>query len=217
MSQLLISVLTVLGILIMMLWISPLLALIAILTVPAAIVVTAQIAKRSKPHFVDQWRHTGVLNAQIEEAYTGHELVKAFGRSSEVEAAFDETNEQLYQVSYRAQFISGLIMPMIMFLGNVNYVLVAVVGGLRVANGQLSLGEVQAFIQYSRQFTQPLTQIGVDGEPAAVGGRVGGAGVRGARRRRAVARSRPRAPPPTPTVATSCSTMSRSATAPTSR
>ena len=159
-SQLLISVLTVLGILIMMLWISPLLALIAILTVPAAIVVTAQIAKRSKPHFVDQWRHTGVLNAQVEEAYTGHELVQAFGRSREVEQAFDQTNEQLYQVSYRAQFISGLIMPMIMFLGNVNYVLIAVVGGLRVANGQLSLGEVQAFIQYSRQFTQPLTQIG---------------------------------------------------------
>ncbi|HEY5852464.1 MAG TPA: ABC transporter ATP-binding protein [Aldersonia sp.] len=159
-SQLLVSVLTVIGILVMMLWISPLLALIAILTVPAAIVVTAQIAKRSKPHFVDQWRHTGVLNAQVEEAYTGHELVQAFGRGREVEQAFDETNEQLYQVSYRAQFISGLIMPMIMFLGNVNYVLVAVVGGLRVANGQLSLGEVQAFIQYSRQFTQPLTQIG---------------------------------------------------------
>jgi ATP-binding cassette subfamily B multidrug efflux pump len=159
-SQLLMSVLTVIGILGMMIWISPLLALISILTVPVAVVVTAQIAKRSKPHFVNQWRYTGALNAQIEEAYTGHELVKAFGRGPEVERAFDERNEQLFQASYRAQFISGLIMPMMMFVGNINYVLVAVVGGLRVASGSLSLGEVQAFIQYSRQFTQPLTQIG---------------------------------------------------------
>ncbi|KAA0025038.1 ABC transporter ATP-binding protein [Antrihabitans cavernicola] len=160
MSQLMMSVFSVLGILIMMLWISPLLALIAILTVPAAIWVTAQIAKRSKPHFVDQWKHTGALNAQVEEAYTGHELVKAFGRSKEVEDSFDERNEQLFQASYRAQFISGMIMPAIMFLGNLNYVLIAVVGGLRVASGSLSLGEVQAFIMYSRGFTQPLTQIG---------------------------------------------------------
>lgn len=159
-SQLMMSVFSVLGILIMMLWISPLLALIAILTVPAAIFVTAQIAKRSKPHFVDQWKHTGALNAQIEEAYTGHELVKAFGRSAEVEGAFDKKNEELFQASYRAQFISGMIMPAIMFLGNLNYVVIAVVGGLRVASGSLSLGEVQAFIQYSRGFTQPLTQIG---------------------------------------------------------
>jgi ATP-binding cassette, subfamily B, multidrug efflux pump len=160
MSQLLMSVLSVLGILGMMLWISPLLSLIAFLTVPAAIWVTAQIAKRSKPHFVDQWKFTGEVNAQVEEAYTGHELVKAFGRSREVEQTFDEKNEQLFQASFRAQFISGLIMPAIMFLGNLNYVLIAVVGGLRVASGSLSLGEVQAFIQYSRSFTQPLTQIG---------------------------------------------------------
>ena len=160
MSQLLMSVLSVVGILGMMLWISPLLSLIAFLTVPAAIWVTAQIAKRSKPHFVDQWKFTGEVNAQVEEAYTGHELVKAFGRSREVEQTFDEKNEQLFQASFRAQFISGLIMPAIMFLGNLNYVLIAVVGGLRVASGSLSLGEVQAFIQYSRSFTQPLTQIG---------------------------------------------------------
>ncbi len=160
MSQLLMSVLSVIGILGMMIWISPLLALIALLTVPLAAVVTAQIAKRSKPHFVDQWKFTGMVNAAVEEAYTGHEIVQAFNRSRDVEQEFDERNEQLYQASYRAQFISGLIMPAIMFLGNLNYVLVAVVGGLRVAAGQLSLGEVQAFIQYSRQFTQPLTQIG---------------------------------------------------------
>ncbi len=159
MSQLTMSVLSVLGILIMMLWISPLLALIALITVPAAVWVTALIAKRSKPHFVNQWKYTGIVNAQVEEAYTGHELVKAFGRSREVEKAFDDRNEELFQASYRAQFISGLIMPAVMFLGNLNYVVIAVVGGLRVASGTLSLGEVQAFIQYSRQFTQPLTQI----------------------------------------------------------
>ncbi|TSE00832.1 ABC transporter ATP-binding protein [Skermania sp. ID1734] len=160
MSQLLMSVLSVLGILAMMLWISPLLSLIALLSIPVVAIATAQIAKRSKPHFVDQWKHTGTLNAQVEEAYTGHELVKAFGRSAEVEASFDECNEQLFQSSFRAQFISGLIMPTVMFLGNVNYVLVAVVGGLRVASGQISLGEVQAFIQYSREFNQPLMQVG---------------------------------------------------------
>ncbi|MFD6390925.1 ABC transporter ATP-binding protein [Nocardia sp. NPDC060259] len=160
MSQLLVSLFTVIGILIMMFWISPLLALIALLTVPAAIVVTAQIAKRSKPHFVDQWKYTGAVNASVEEAYTGHEIITAFGRGREVGKEFDERNQKLYDASFKAQFISGLIMPAIMFLGNVNFVFIALVGGLRVATGNLSLGEVQAFIQYSRQFSQPLTQIG---------------------------------------------------------
>ncbi|MFI9505636.1 ABC transporter ATP-binding protein [Nocardia sp. NPDC052566] len=160
MSQLIVSVFSVLGILIMMFWISPLLAVVALLTVPAAIVVTAQIAKRSKPHFVNQWKFTGMVNAQVEEAYTGHEVVTAFGRNREVGKEFDKRNQDLYEASFKAQFISGLIMPAIMFLGNVNFVLVALVGGLRVATGNLSLGDVQAFIQYSRQFSQPLTQIG---------------------------------------------------------
>ncbi len=160
MSQLLVSLLTVIGILGMMFWISWLLALVALLTVPALIVVTAQIAKRSKPHFVDQWKYTGLVNAQVEEAYTGHEVVTAFGRNKQVGAEFDERNDRLFTSSFKAQFISGLIMPSSMFLGNVNYVLIALIGGLRVASGQLSLGEVQAFIQYSRQFSQPLTQIG---------------------------------------------------------
>lgn len=160
MSQLVISVLSVIGILIMMFWISPLLAVIALLTVPAAVIVTAQIAKRSKPHFVDQWKYTGLVNAQVEEAFTGHEVVTAFGRIREVGEEFDKRNDRLYQASFKAQFISGLIMPVMMFIGNLNYVLIAVVGGLRVASGSLSLGEVQAFIQYSRQFSQPLTQIG---------------------------------------------------------
>ncbi|WP_306364274.1 ABC transporter ATP-binding protein [Nocardia sp. CC227C] len=160
MSQLVTSTLTVIGVLFMMFWISPLLALIALLTVPLAVIVTAQIAKRSKPHFVDQWKYTGQVNAQVEEAYTGHEVVTAFGRGREVGEEFDKTNAKLYHAAFRSQFISGLIMPAIMFLGNLNYVLIAVVGGLRVASGNLSLGEVQAFIQYSRGFTQPLTQIG---------------------------------------------------------
>ncbi|MFT3716581.1 MAG: ABC transporter ATP-binding protein [Gordonia sp. (in: high G+C Gram-positive bacteria)] len=159
-SQLLNSVLMVIAILIMMFTISPLLSGIALATVPLAIVATALIASKSKPQFIGQWASTGKVNAQIEEAFTGHELVKAFGRRGEVERVFDEENQKLYESSWRAQFISGMIMPAIMFLGNLNYVAVAVVGGLRVASGQLSLGEVQAFIQYSRQFTQPLTQIG---------------------------------------------------------
>ncbi|MGV8875277.1 MAG: ABC transporter ATP-binding protein, partial [Rhodococcus sp. (in: high G+C Gram-positive bacteria)] len=159
-SQLITGILTVLGILGVMIWISPLLALVAVLTIPASFAVTAVIAKRSQPHFVAQWKHTGKLNAQIEETYTGHEIVKAFGRQAEVEREFGDRNEKLFQSSFRAQFISGMIMPVIMFLGNINYVVIAVVGGLRVASGTLSLGEVQAFIQYSRQFTQPLTQVG---------------------------------------------------------
>jgi ATP-binding cassette, subfamily B, multidrug efflux pump len=159
-AQLLNSLLTVIAILVMMIYISPLLSLIAIVTIPLAVVVTAQVAKRSKPHFLAQWSSTGRLNGQVEEAFTGHEVIKAFGMQADVEARFDERNEKLYESSWRAQFISGIIMPAIMFLGNLNYVAVAVVGGLRVASGSLSLGDVQAFIQYSRQFTQPLTQIG---------------------------------------------------------
>ncbi|MCX6470723.1 MAG: ABC transporter ATP-binding protein [Corynebacteriales bacterium] len=159
-SQLLNSLLMVIAILVMMLIISPLLSLIAIVTVPLAVLATAMVAKRSKPHFLAQWKSTGALNAQVEEAFTGHEVIKVFGRAQEVADRFDERNESLYASSWRAQFISGIIMPTIMFLGNLNYVAIAVVGGLRVASGSLSLGEVQAFIQYSRQFTQPLTQIG---------------------------------------------------------
>jgi ATP-binding cassette, subfamily B, multidrug efflux pump len=159
-AQLLNSVLTVVAILAMMFWISPMLALISLATVPLAIVATALIAKRSKPHFLAQWSSTGKLNSQVEEAFTGHELVQAFGRQAAVEEEFDARNEKLYESSWRAQFISGMVQPAIMFLGNINYVAIAVVGGLQVASGSLSLGSVQAFIQYSRQFTMPLTQIG---------------------------------------------------------
>jgi ATP-binding cassette, subfamily B, multidrug efflux pump len=159
MSQLLTSLLTVVGVLSMMFWISPTLALVALVTVPVAMVVTGQIMKRSQGMFIQQWRRTGRLNAHIEETFTGHELVKVFGRRAEVEETFATENDELYEASFGAQFVSGLIMPVMMFIGNINYVIVAVLGGLRVANGSMSLGEVQAFIQYSRQFTQPLTQL----------------------------------------------------------
>ncbi|WP_240742017.1 ABC transporter ATP-binding protein [Micromonospora zingiberis] len=158
-SQLLTSLLTVVGVLGMMFWISPLLALVALVAVPLSVLVTGQIAKRSQRRFIAQWTHTGELNGQIEEAFTGHELVKVFGRQREVEAAFRAKNEELFQASFGAQFISGIIMPAMFFIGNLSYVAIAVVGGLRVASGSMSLGDVQAFIQYSRQFTQPLTQV----------------------------------------------------------
>jgi ATP-binding cassette subfamily B multidrug efflux pump len=158
-SQLITSVLTIIGVLAFMFWISPLLAIIALVTVPVSIWITTRIGKRSQPQFVDQWSTTGKLNGHIEEMFTGHSLVKVFGRQHEATETFDEYNQRLYASSFRAQFISGLIQPAMMFIGNVNYVLVAVVGGLRVASGSLSLGDVQAFIQYSRQFSQPLSQV----------------------------------------------------------
>jgi ATP-binding cassette subfamily B protein len=159
MSQLLTSLLTVVAVLSMMFWISPLLALIALVSVPLSMFVTGKIMKRSQGQFITQWRTTGKLNAHIEETFSGHDLVKVFGRQEAMERTFAEENEQLYDASFRAQFISGLIMPTMMFIGNLNYVVIAVVGGLRVASGTLTLGEVQAFIQYTRQFTQPLTTV----------------------------------------------------------
>jgi len=158
-SQLLSSVLTLVGVLGMMLWISPVLALVALISVPLSIVVTAMIAKRSQPLFIEQWAQTGHLNATIEEVYTGHALVKVFGHQEEADATFAEKNEALYTASSGAQFLSGIIMPAIQFIGNLNYVFIAVIGGLKVASGSMSLGDVQAFIQYSRQFSQPLTQV----------------------------------------------------------
>ncbi len=158
-GQLLTSLLTVVGVVAMMVIISPLLALIALVTVPVSILATKAIAKRSQGKFIAQWRATGQLNAQIEESFSGHELVRVFGRRLDVEERFEATNEELFQAGFGAQFISGIIMPTMMFIGNLNYVAIAVVGGLRVASGSMSLGDVQAFIQYSRQFTQPLTQL----------------------------------------------------------
>jgi ATP-binding cassette subfamily B protein len=157
-SQLITSMLTIIGVLIMMIWVSWLLALIAIVTVPLSILSMKQIANRSKKRFIAQWSHTGALNGLIEETFTGHAVVKTFGRQKDVEERFAVTNEKLYEAGFGAQFMSGSIQPAMMFVGNINYVLIAVVGGLRVASGTMGLGDVQAFIQYSRQFTQPLTQ-----------------------------------------------------------
>ena len=159
MSQLLTSLLTVIGVVAMMFYISPTLALIALVTIPITMLVTSAIMKRSQTMFIAQWRTTGKLNGHIEEAFTGHELAKVFGRQREVEEVFAVENEELFKSSFGAQFVSGLIMPTMMFIGNLNYVVIAVLGGLRVASGSMSLGDVQAFIQYSRQFTQPLTQV----------------------------------------------------------
>jgi ATP-binding cassette subfamily B protein len=159
MSQLLNALLTVVAVLFMMFWISWTLALIALVTIPIAMAVTGAIAKRSQKLFIQQWRNTGELNGIIEETFTGHGLVKVYGRQKEAQAGFETKNDELFGASFGAQFISGIIMPTMMFIGNINYVLVAVVGGLRVASGTMSLGDVQAFIQYSRQFTQPLTQV----------------------------------------------------------
>ncbi|WP_272912725.1 ABC transporter ATP-binding protein [Arthrobacter sp. FW305-BF8] len=159
-SQAVTSLLTVAGVLVMMFLLSPVLAVIALVTVPLTLVTTALIAKRSQKLFVAQWKHTGELNGQIEETYTGHALVKVFGRQREVEERFRQKNAELFEASFGAQFISGLIMPALTFIGNLVYVGVAVVGALQVASGAMQLGDVQAFIQYSRQFTQPLAQLG---------------------------------------------------------
>ncbi|MEU0132458.1 ABC transporter ATP-binding protein [Streptomyces sp. NPDC006296] len=159
MGQLINSALTIVGVLVMMFWVSPLLALVALVTIPLSVFVAARVGKRSQPHFVAQWKVTGRLNAHIEEMYTGHTLVKVFGRQEESARDFAEQNEALYEAGFKAQFNSGIMQPLMMFVSNLNYVLVAVVGGLRVASGALSIGDVQAFIQYSRQFSMPLTQV----------------------------------------------------------
>src|SRR5712691_10210908 len=159
MSQLLTSFLTVVGVLAMMLWISPLLAGISILMIPLTLVVTVVIAGRSQKEFVAQWARTGALNGHVEQMHTGHALVQVFGRRQTAIAQFDRLIQDLYQASFAAQFLSGIIQPAMAFLANLNYVGVAVLGGYRVASGTMTLGDVQAFIQYSRQFTMPLTQI----------------------------------------------------------
>ncbi|MCJ7779927.1 MAG: ABC transporter ATP-binding protein/permease, partial [Acidimicrobiia bacterium] len=151
--------LTVVFVFAMMVSISWTLALIALVTIPLTMLLAALVMRRSQSKFIAQWRRTGNLNAQVEEAFTGHALVKVFGRQREVQETFEVENEELYEASFGAQFLSGMIMPIAMFIGNLNYVIIAVLGGLRVASGTLSLGDVQAFIQYSRQFTRPITQI----------------------------------------------------------
>ena len=158
-SQLLTSLLTVVAVLVMMVTISPLLALITVLTVPLSLWVTRWITRRSQRLFVAQWRNTGRLNAHIEETYSGFTIVKTFGHREGAQETFRELNDDVYQTSFGAQFFSGLVSPATMFIGNLSYVAVAVIGGLQVATGQITLGSIQAFIQYVRQFNQPLTQV----------------------------------------------------------
>jgi len=158
-AQIMTSILMVIGVLVMLVVISPLLAVIALVTVPLSVGLTAQIARRAQQRFAAQWKHVGALNGQIEEAFTGHALVKVMGRQREIEARFARKNDELYQASFRAQFISSMIMPAILFIGNLNYVAIAVIGGLRVASGAMKIGGVQAFIQYARLFSQQLSQL----------------------------------------------------------
>ncbi len=157
-TQLITAVLTIIGVLAMMLSISWILAVISLLAVPLSVLLTVIIAKRSQKQFAAQWESTGDLNGHVEEMFTGHNVVKVFGHQKEAIATFDEQNEKLYEASFKAQFISGMIMPVMTFVTNLSYVAIAVVGGLMVANGRISLGDVQAFIQYSRMFTMPITQ-----------------------------------------------------------
>jgi ATP-binding cassette subfamily B multidrug efflux pump len=158
-SQILTSLLTLLGVAIMMFTISPLLAAVALVTVPTSVWLMKQIGQRARPRFIAQWRSTGALNAQAEEVFTGHAIVKSFGRQAQVGATFRDENERLFEASRSAQFVAGLIQPMMIFMGNLQYLLLAVVGGLRIASGSVTVGEVQAMMQYSRQFSMPLSHL----------------------------------------------------------
>ncbi|MFH8410277.1 ABC transporter ATP-binding protein [Streptomyces sp. NPDC018019] len=158
-SQLITAVFSVLTMLVLMFVISPLLALIMLACVPVSAVLAARIGKRARPRFTEQWSATGALNAHVEEVYTGHALVKGFGRREQAERTFDEHNEALYRAGARAQFVSGTTEPSMTFVSNLGYVVVAVVGALRVVAGALTIGDVQAFILYSRQFSQPIIEV----------------------------------------------------------
>ncbi len=158
-SQILTSLLTLLGVAIMMITISPLLAAVALVTVPVSVFLMKLIGGKARPRFMAQWRHTGSLNAQAEEVFTGHAIVKSFGRQREAEERFRADNDQLYEASFSAQFMANLIQPAILFMGNIQYILIAVVGGLQISSGSLSIGGMQAMIQYARQFSQPLTNL----------------------------------------------------------
>ena len=187
-TQLITSTLTVIGVLIMMFTISPLLAFISLLAVPASMVTALLIARRSQVQFAAQWASTGTLNGHIEEMHTGHAIVKLFGRQQQAIDEFDRRNAELYEASYRAQFISGIIQPAMTFISNLNYVAICVIGGIQVATGQMSLGDVQAFIQYSRQFTMPIIQVASIANVIQSRRRVRRAGVRAAGRGRGSAR-----------------------------
>jgi ATP-binding cassette subfamily B multidrug efflux pump len=158
-TQVVTSVVTLVGTIVMMVTISPVLSLVVLLTLPASMFITTGIAKRSQEQFRRQQRELGELNGHVEEMYTGHKIVKAFGHEEEAIATFDVLNERLYNAGWRAQFASGIIMPLMRFVGNIGYVIVAVAGGIMVTQGAIAIGDVQAFIQYAQQFTQPIAQL----------------------------------------------------------
>ncbi|GAC1303505.1 MAG: hypothetical protein NVSMB27_43020 [Ktedonobacteraceae bacterium] len=158
-TQLITSVVTVVGVIAIMLTISPLLTLVVFLTLPLSLLITTTIAKRSQTYFMGQQRALGELNGHVEEMYTGHKIVKAFGHESKSIAEFEKLNDKLYNSGWRAQFVSGMIMPLIMSVGNLGFVAVSVIGGIMVTQRAITIGDVQAFIQYSRQFSQPITQL----------------------------------------------------------
>ena len=154
------AILTVVGVLGMMFSISWKLALVALIIFPLMGVVFGVIGPRSQKAFTHQWARTGKINTRVEESFSGHALVQVYGRTDSVREAFAAENEELFRASLRAQFLSGIMMPIMLVIGNINYVAIAVVGGAMVASGSLRLGDVQAFIQYSQQFSQPLGQLG---------------------------------------------------------
>jgi ATP-binding cassette subfamily B protein len=158
-SMVLTSTLMLIGVLIMMFTISPLLTGVTVVIVPFSLLAMRFITARSKKRFVAQWLHTGTLNGHVEETFSGLALVQTFGRQGDVQQVFDDENEELYDASFWAQFTASSVQPLMMFSGNLNFVMIAVVGGLRVASGQMTIGDIQAFIQYSRQFAMPLTQL----------------------------------------------------------
>jgi ATP-binding cassette subfamily B protein len=158
-SPLLTAVLTTIGALGLMFWISPLLALVSLATIPLTIVMTAGIVRRAKGHFIAQWARTGQLNGLVEETYTAHALVQAFGQQQAMAESFSRQNDELYESGFRAQYLSGVILPAVQFVGNLNYVVIAALGGYQVATGVLTLGAVQAIIQYARRFTIPVAQM----------------------------------------------------------
>lgn len=157
-TQLITALITFVGVIIMMLTISPVLTLITILMLPLYVIVTKAVASRSQRYFIQQQEALGDLNGHVEEMYTGHEIIKAFGQEEKSIEEFNNINETLYNVGWRAQFISGIIMPLMGFIGNIGYVLVSVIGSIFVTRGTIDIGNIQAFIQYSRQFGQPITQ-----------------------------------------------------------
>ena len=157
-TQIISSVVTIVGVIVMMLTISPLLTVITLVVLPLSFIVTRVIAPRSQKHFAEQWKHLGELNGHVEEMYSGHPIVKAFGHERKAIAKFDGVNGKLYEASWRAQFVSGLLFPLMTFINNIGYVAVAVVGGILVTRRAIAIGDIQAFIQYSRQFTMPIAQ-----------------------------------------------------------